>query len=1394
MRGLLHNCVTSIFLVLLGYQSACQPSLNDAQLSQDETASSLPMQGPGLGNLEYTGSEMFRPLSLINSSNFIPPRLPYNKDFGLNTAMLHNGYFVTLFAPDSGGGPGGILVLDVSNPRDVKLVRRIYEPEGITKEFREAHALGSAYVQGKKLVALQSGFGIEIWDFSDVNTIAPLSKLRLPGVNFGDYSSVAWQLSWQAPYLYVAGANQGIFIVDTSDPWHPKLADRGAGKPNPVPVGELGGFRVGPIFTLGNLLVISSMDVADGFSTLDISDPVNPQLLSRVARLKDYYATCFDGRYLHASTRGFGARMQSYDLTDPIQPRMINDALLIDEQLYCATQDHFVFQGAQQYFHKIDVSQSSSFRETGRGTLAVDHPDHGQVTPFGNLIFVGNDHGSGSAFFPHQTAPDRRAPELVRQSPASGETNVALTSRIGLAFSDNIQFESLTPNNFQVRDEHGEVVNGTFSVQLGLVNFAPRDLLRARTRYDVVLKAQGLRDYAGNGLIHDIRYSFVTGDGSTDPQRGIAYYSMDEGMRSDLQMTNPEFRDGALVLEAGSEIRLPSHIASKVAGNASLSFYLKTQQRGNDAPWLAPGLMGQDQVGGEYDIFWGWLDAQGRLRLSTGNDTGATTNTPINDGLWHHFVLTRDAGNGELKIYKDGRLENTRFGQSGRIDLNWDRIGKILPSGSEMQAELDDLRIFDRVLGADEITALANKTVISLSSATLRQKQLLDEPMVLSVSGLRGPAQDLTLTWDFGDGNQAVGTSAVHSYQKPGLYNIRLIATSPNRTETIALTKRVYRRPTERPPLRSSTVVSDQTLAYIVNPDANTVSAIDYGKRQKVWEQAVGQAPRTVSLGSQRRLWVANQGSDSLTVLAADGSFVQTIELPYGTAPYAVLVDTSSGLVYVSGESGRSLLLLDESGRLLERKTLAYKPRGLALDSTRKALYVTRFISAGSAAEIHRFNAGTLNDEQTLSIPLDGTTVDAEDRGRGIANYLSQLAISPDGRSLMVPTAKHNILRGLYRSNQTLTPDSTVRTVLNQISLDDQAVTQLDFNDREGAVASVFSPIGDFVFTALQGSQSVEIIDAFRQISVGSIDQVGLAPQGLDISPDGSYLFVQGFLSRTIAIYDIRSLLAGSSYAPALVAKIPTVAHELLSEKELLGKRIFYQARDARMSRDGYISCASCHLDGGDDGQVWDFTERGEGLRNTISLKGHRGSGEGRVHWTANFDEIQDFENDIRFGFGGAGFMSDSDFALVKDPLGLNKAGISPDLDALAVYVSSLRSYGRSPYRPQKDQLSELAAKGQMLFDKFACGSCHAGPEFTDNKRHDIGTIGPESGLGQAQKLDGIGFDTPTLRGLWETAPYLHAGQANSVPEAIEAHDRALSARPGPEELQALEAYLLSLE
>ena len=372
----------------------------------------LPIQGPGLGNLQYNSSELFTAVSMIHRDDQgVPETYPGRKAFGLNVGIMHKGYFLTVFAPDSGLGPGGFLLYDVSNPRAIQLVKRIYEPEGRTAEFREAHAIGSATIGGKDYIAVPSTKGVEFWDFSDINDIKQVKKLALPTVNGGDYANVSWQLWWQAPYVYVASANDGIYIVDARDPANAVLANRGAGKPNPVPTGELGGFRVGPIFTMGNHMVLSSMDNTDGFASLDISDPLNPKVLDTVGANPNYYATCFDGKQLHASARGAGAKMYSYDLSDRSRFVAEDNRLVIDEQLYCGTQDNFVFQGAQFKVHKVDESHPLNHVEVGRGGLfpagseEESHSDHGQVAPMGNLLFIGNDHGSGIGFIVHQMAP-----------------------------------------------------------------------------------------------------------------------------------------------------------------------------------------------------------------------------------------------------------------------------------------------------------------------------------------------------------------------------------------------------------------------------------------------------------------------------------------------------------------------------------------------------------------------------------------------------------------------------------------------------------------------------------------------------------------------------------------------------------------------------------------------------------------------------------------------------------------------------------------------------------------------------------------------------------------------------------------------------------------------------
>src|SRR4029453_12870260 len=171
-------------------------------------------------------------------------------------------------------------------------------------------------------------------------------------------------------------------------------------------------------------------------------------------------------------------------------------------------------------------------------------------------------------------------------------------------------------------------------------------------------------------------------------------------------------------------------------------------------------------------------------------------------------------------------------------------------------------------------------------------------------------------------------------------------------------------------------------------------------------------------------------------------------------------------------------------------------------------------------------------------------------------------------------------------------------------------------------------------------------------------------------------------------------------------------------------------------------------------------------------LRGRAGA-QGFLHWSNNFDEVQDFEGQIRLLAGGTGLMSDANFNSGSRnlPLGGTKAGFSADLDALAAYVKSLNTFDRSPHRPDASTLSAPAAQGKTLFTSMNCASCHGGASFTNsgaNTLSDIGTIKPSSGQRSGGVLTGI--DIPTFRDVWATAPYLHDGSAPTLEAAVRAH------------------------
>ncbi|MCA6059540.1 ricin-type beta-trefoil lectin domain protein [Thalassolituus sp. ST750PaO-4] len=1397
--------------LLLG-SALTQPLLAMSDTPPAESPAGLAQPGPGLGNLSYSSSELFTPVSWINQDSGVPPTYAFRKAYGANVGMMVDGYFLTLFAPDSGWGPGGFLLYDVSDPRNIQLVKRIYEPEGRTGEFREAHAFGLTKINDRRYVSVQTIKGIEIWDFTDLNDPQQVSKLVLPGVNSGDYTAVAWQQWWQAPYLYVAASDQGVFIVDASDPANPVIANRGNGRPNPVPPAELGGSRVGPIFTLGNQMVVTSMDQRDGFASLDISDPLNPRLLDRTPDLpQGYYATCFDGNKVHASVRGAGAYMVSYDLSNPGKFVLESNSLQIDEQLYCGVQDNHVFQGIEHAVHKVDISNPFNYTDIGHGSLPVANADHGQVAPFGNLVFIGNDHGTGNAFMVHDIHPDTTAPWVKQVSPRPGALNQALTSRIGIAFADSVDFESISAATIQLRPvtEPGSApLAGTYSAWLGLVNFTPAQPLAPNTEYE--LRVSGVKDYAGNALSSLYISRFTTGSATN---ASLAYHwpldgnGRDEAGGNHGELSSGQFSEGGLALNAAGQLSLDDDVSGILGGSATVSFYLKTTQSGSNNAWQAPGLFGRDNENGTEDVFWGWLDSNGRLRLSAGNDSGISTPQAVNNGEWRHVVLSRNSADGALSIWLNGERVASGSARAGILGGAWynsyQTLGRILQQGQALQGVIDDVRVYNRVLSDNEIQTLAATPVLSINADTREMQQQVNTAGSFRVD-IRG-SENALISWNFGDGTVTPFSSAnpvSHQYSTPGHYRVIVTIQTPEGEQTQSFEHTVTYPLTPQAPANSTPVTGDGQQVYNVNPDNGTVTAINASSLNKVWEVAVGRDPKTLAIGPNGWIWVAVQADDLLLALDSAGQVRKRVALPYGDGPYGIVFTPDQSLGLVTLQNRGQLLSFDPySGAELNRVAVNPDARGLAVDADSERAYVTRMRTAISnngtgGAEISVVNLGSMTAENSILLANDTSTTDAEDRGRGVPNYLHQVVISPDGRRAWVPSTKVNIERGPVRDGRPLSHDSTVRTVVNQIDLSSGSelfAEQIDFNDRDSAHALAFSPQGDYVLVALQGSNTVEIVDAYSGAVRGALNQSGLAPQGVYIDAERQRAFIYNFTSRSVSVFDLKDVLASVSFAPAKVADIMVVANEKLEDSVLRGKQIFYNARDLRMSRDGYMACASCHIEGLDDGVVWDFTDRGEGLRNTISLKGRMGLGHGRVHWTANFDEIQDFENDIRYAFGGTGFLADADFNATQAPLGAAKAGKSTDLDALAAYVASLENYERSPYRSENGKLTAAAQSGEALFGEVGCAGCHSGDTKRDGQRHDVGTILPDSGLGQNQPLAGVGFDTPTLHGVWRTAPYFHNGQLPTL-EAVLASGHGANRSLNSAEQTQLLAYVRSLD
>jgi len=510
-------------------------------------------------------------------------------------------------------------------------------------------------------------------------------------------------------------------------------------------------------------------------------------------------------------------------------------------------------------------------------------------------------------------------------------------------------------------------------------------------------------------------------------------------------------------------------------------------------------------------------------------------------------------------------------------------------------------------------------------------------------------------------------------------------------------------------------LVGNQRYAVTANTFSGTASVVDLARKEIRVEIPVGDDPRALAV-SPDQTWMAVTSRAAGTVSLIDlNTFTLVDTIRVGLWPWGVVTDGAT--LYVALQGDDAVAEIDvASRRVLRTFPVPDSPAGLAL--------------WGDFLYISHFKDGALS----LLYRPTGQVADTV-RGTPDSRLSPAVWVSPfDGRAY-VPATRANA------ANPVLTFDTTVFPVVNVFRLSDMRLLSqervvLGVADRPVSLPFdlLFDRARRRLWVVNAGSNDVSVIDLATGFALANIP-VGNNPRGITTTTDGRLAYVYNALDGTISVIEV-AFMQRVETLPATQLEMPIDL--------LIGAQLFYGSADERLSEDRRLSCATCHFDGADDGQVWAGFPGG--ARNTPAL--YNVAQTAPWGWRGEYDELADFDLFFRAVQHGDGLID----GVPHPPLGEPNAGRSPDLDALVAYLSTLSGPGRNALRiPPQEVLA-----GEEVWMAQGCAECHAPPLYTDGLAHDLGQ-GP--------------VDTPSLRWLWDSAPYYHDGRAPTLFEVFKADD-----------------------
>lgn len=291
----------------------------------------------------------------------------------------------------------------------------------------------------------------------------------------------------------------------------------------------------------------------------------------------------------------------------------------------------------------------------------------------------------------------------------------------------------------------------------------------------------------------------------------------------------------------------------------------------------------------------------------------------------------------------------------------------------------------------------------------------------------------------------------------------------------------------------------------------------------------------------------------------------------------------------------------------------------------------------------------------------------------------------------------------------------------------------------------------------------------------------------------------------------------GEAHSPADSLAITPLPQTVTtsSARARLGEQLFH---DARLSRDGTVSCASCHpLDhAGVDGSAHSF---GAAQRPTA----------------VNTPTVFNCGFNLRYNWNGAyDTLARELDAPIQRAMGTTWAAVVSTVRSIPAYQSAFAEnyadgiteenirdtiveFERGLVTPNSrfdrylagdhGALSSDEVDGWRLFREYGCSSCHQGVNaggnmfqrmgvmgdyFADRGAETQADLGLEASSGHAE--DRHIFRVPSLRNVERTAPYLHDGRAATIEAAIDTMARYQLGRSIPvEDVQKIAAFLRTL-